>query len=161
MGASQVFSLQPFKENGGPEYVRPTAFREISGAFKRARNGRLRAGSRAPEVPVPCFKSPVLQKIFPVNLGRELLEKRLQHSGFLLRNRPGSLKNAKFPVKFPVSREFAWRRVRSALRRQPASPGHGDFALSNAENARQWRAFAHWRSVSRLQIWPLPGQNSR
>jgi hypothetical protein len=27
--------------------------------------------------------------------------------------------NAKFPVKFPVSREFAWRRVRSALRRQP------------------------------------------
>src|SRR5271163_1339274 len=26
-----------------------------------------------------------------------------------------------FPVKFPVSREFAWRRVRSALRRQPAS----------------------------------------
>src|SRR5471030_2024449 len=27
---------------------------------------------------------------------------------------------ADFPVKFPVSREFAWRRVRSALRRQPA-----------------------------------------
>ena len=26
---------------------------------------------------------------------------------------------AKFPVKFPVSREFAWRPVRSALRRQP------------------------------------------
>jgi hypothetical protein len=34
-----------------------------------------------------------------------------------------SPKNAKFPVKFPVSREFAWRRVRSALRRQPGSPG--------------------------------------
>src|ERR1700730_12014963 len=32
--------------------------------------------------------------------------------------------------------------------RQPASPGHGDFALRNAKNARQWRAFAHWRSVS-------------
>ena len=28
---------------------------------------------------------------------------------------------AKFPVKFPVSREFAWRQVRSALRRQPGS----------------------------------------
>ena len=28
---------------------------------------------------------------------------------------------AKFPVKFPVSREFAWRRVRTALRRQPGS----------------------------------------
>jgi hypothetical protein len=33
---------------------------------------------------------------------------------------PGSPEIAKFPVKFPVSREFAWRRVRSALRRQPA-----------------------------------------
>jgi hypothetical protein len=30
---------------------------------------------------------------------------------------------AKFPVKFPVSREFAWRRVRSALRRQPKKAG--------------------------------------
>ena len=29
---------------------------------------------------------------------------------------PGSLKSAKFPVKFPVSREFVWRH---ALRRQP------------------------------------------
>src|SRR5882762_3011094 len=33
---------------------------------------------------------------------------------------PGSLKCAKFPVKFPVGREFRWRRVRSALRRQPS-----------------------------------------
>ena len=39
----------------------------------------------------------------------------------------GSLKIAKFPVKFPVSREFAWRRVRSALRRQPASPRFREF----------------------------------
>ena len=30
-----------------------------------------------------------------------------------------SRKNAKFPVKFPVCREFVWRLVRSALRRQP------------------------------------------
>jgi hypothetical protein len=28
----------------------------------------------------------------------------------------------KIPDKFPVSRESAWRRVRSALRRQPATP---------------------------------------
>jgi hypothetical protein len=35
------------------------------------------------------------------------------------------LKIAKFPVKFPVSKELARRRVRSALRRQPA------FSLSN------------------------------
>jgi hypothetical protein len=31
----------------------------------------------------------------------------------------GSPEIAKFPVKFPDSREFAWRRVRSALGRQP------------------------------------------
>ena len=35
---------------------------------------------------------------------------------------PGSREIAKFPVKFPVSREFAWRRVRSVLPRQPTSP---------------------------------------
>jgi hypothetical protein len=29
---------------------------------------------------------------------------------------------AEFPVKFPDTREFAWRLVRSALRRQPGSP---------------------------------------
>jgi hypothetical protein len=29
---------------------------------------------------------------------------------------------AEFPVKFPVSREFAWRPVRSPLRRQPGIP---------------------------------------
>jgi mono/diheme cytochrome c family protein len=32
-------------------------------------------------------------------------------------------KIAKFPVKFPVSREIAWRRVRIPLRRQPAMRG--------------------------------------
>src|SRR4051795_12421935 len=36
-------------------------------------------------------------------------------------NRFWGLKIAKFPVKFPVSREFAWRQVRSALRRQGGS----------------------------------------
>jgi hypothetical protein len=150
MGASQIFSLQPFKENGRPEYVRPTAFRRRSGRypvlFKRARNGRLRAGepgSRAPEVPVLCFKSPVLQKIFPVNLRGEFREKSLQHRSFLLRNRPGSLKNAKFPVKFPVSREFAWRRVRSALRRQPGSPALRESAPDTCRKARQWWAFTN------------------
>ena len=68
---------------------------------------------------------------------------------------------AKFPVKFPDTREFARRRVRSALRRQPGSPAPGDFALRNARNARQWRAFANWQPVSRLRIWPLPERNTR
>jgi hypothetical protein len=30
-----------------------------------------------------------------------------------------------FPEKFPVCREFGWRRVRSSLRRQPRSPVFG------------------------------------
>ena len=33
----------------------------------------------------------------------------------------GNPEIAEFPVRFPVSREFAWRRVRSALRRQRGS----------------------------------------
>jgi hypothetical protein len=33
---------------------------------------------------------------------------------------------AKYPVKFPDNREFSWRLVRSALRRQPGSPAVGD-----------------------------------
>jgi hypothetical protein len=35
------------------------------------------------------------------------------------------LKITKFPVKFPDSRESAWRRARSALLRQPGSPKDG------------------------------------
>jgi hypothetical protein len=42
-----------------------------------------------------------------------------------------------FPVKFPVSREFAWRRVRSALRRQPSSHSTGDSFVINLRYARQ------------------------
>ncbi len=38
--------------------------------------------------------------------------------------------NAKFPVKFPVSREFARRLVRSALRRQPNSPASEKMSLN-------------------------------
>jgi hypothetical protein len=40
-----------------------------------------------------------------------------------------SPKIARFPVKFPVTREFAWRRVRSPLRRQPASAALGYLTL--------------------------------
>jgi hypothetical protein len=58
-----------------------------------------------------------------------------------------SLKIAKFPVKFPVSREFVWRLVRSALPRQPGSPKAGDFSFSNGINGRRWWAFANWRAV--------------
>ena len=40
---------------------------------------------------------------------------------------PGGPEIAKFPVKFPVNREFDSRRVRSALRRQPGSPRFREF----------------------------------
>src|ERR1700687_2234089 len=50
---------------------------------------------------------------------------------------------AKFPVKFPVSREFQWRRVRSALRRQPASPDLREAvpALSFWALRPRWKSF--------------------
>src|ERR1700674_5647009 len=43
------------------------------------------------------------------------------------------LKIAKFPVKFPDSREIAWRRARSALRRQPGSPEAGEITPQRRE----------------------------
>jgi hypothetical protein len=46
-------------------------------------------------------------------------------------------KTAIFPVKFPVSREFARRRVRSALRRQPGSNSTEDCLHLKRRNARQ------------------------
>jgi hypothetical protein len=58
----------------------------------------------------------------------------------------------KFPVKFPVSREFGWRRVRSALRRQPGSRRLGENAPDSSRKACQQRAFAIRRSVSVLPI---------
>jgi hypothetical protein len=106
---------------------------------KVCKDGRLtdhvyeRREKFAGEFPVPAKKIPVSRNIFPVILHRELREKSLQHSSFLRGNRFGSLKTAKFPVKFPVGREFAWRRVRSALRRQPGIPGLGEYAPIGAE----------------------------
>ena len=58
--------------------------------------------------------------------------------------------NSKFPVKFPVSREFAWRRVRSALRRQPASHSAKDCWPYNPTSARQLRLSVNLLSVSIL-----------
>ena len=51
--------------------------------------------------PVPVKKIPVPRNIFPVNLCRELREKSLQHSSFLLGNRFGEPQNRKIPCKIP------------------------------------------------------------
>jgi hypothetical protein len=60
-------------------------------------------------------------------------------------------KIAKFPVKFPVSREFARRQVRSALRRQPGSHSIQDSVAKNPIKSRKMRAFADFTSVSVVQ----------
>ena len=93
---------------------------------KCARNGRLLDAywtltGRLPKFPVGVQKLPVPQNIFPVSLNRELFDKSLQDRGLLPRIVSQTPGITNFPVKFPVSREFAWRRVRSALRRQPGS----------------------------------------
>jgi hypothetical protein len=67
---------------------------------------------------------------------------------------------AKFPVKFPVSREFARRQARSALRRQPASHSTQDSTVENAESARQLRLFVSLCSVSILQNSTICGAKS-
>jgi hypothetical protein len=59
---------------------------------------------------------------------------------------------AKFPVKFPVSREFARRLVRIPLRRQPTSPALKETVPNSRRNARQWRAFSIQRAVSSQRI---------
>src|ERR1700730_14936511 len=59
-------------------------------------------------------------------------------------------------VRFPI-RHLEVR----ILPPQPTSPAPGDFALSTAGNARQWRAFANWVSVSGLPNWPLRDRNRR
>ena len=87
---------------------------------------------------------PVLPlSLYPVNFRRELSEKGCSTAASCYGIASQSPKNAKFPVKFPVSREFAWRRVRSALRRQPGSLALGENVSDTRRKARQWRAFAN------------------
>jgi hypothetical protein len=56
---------------------------------------------RNPEFPDTCKKLPVPRNIFPVNKRRELREKWLWRSGFLLRNRSGEPRNREIPCKIP------------------------------------------------------------
>ena len=66
-------------------------------------------------------KNSQILKIFSLIICIGNCRKWLPRSGFLLLNRLHAAKIAKFPVKFPDTRELAWRPVRSALRRQPGS----------------------------------------
>jgi hypothetical protein len=71
--------------------------------------------------------------------------------------RSPSSKMRKFPVKFPVSREFARRRARSALRRQPGSAdrmrtGRLEWQKSPLIAVPLW----HWKSFQLPTLHLLP-----
>jgi hypothetical protein len=72
------------------------------------------------EFPVIGSKIPVLRNNFPVNWSRELLLSDYSAALSCTKNVFRSLKIVEFTAKFPDSREISWRRVRSALQRQPA-----------------------------------------
>jgi hypothetical protein len=55
---------------------------------------------------------------------------------------PFNPETAEFPVKFPVSREFAWRLVRIPLRRQPDILVFREFSLLDEKGLRN-AGFSH------------------
>ena len=67
---------------------------------------------------------------------------------------------AKFPAKFPVSRQFAQRRVRSALRRQPKGHTHR-LQPSFPEQARKGRQLEPLRAPSFVSRLPLGVSSGR
>ena len=101
---------------------------------------------------------PVSDEIFPDsfagNCSRSGCNTDASRIGFSLSH----AKQAKFPVKFPVSREFMWRLVRSALRRQPASPADRETAPDSHRKARQWRVFLIRCLVSVLRFHESKGR---
>jgi hypothetical protein len=77
---------------------------------------------------------------------------------FILQPSHRAPKTANFPVIFPVRREFAWRRVRSALPFQPSSPAVGATGAQIRRKARQSRPFAIPWVVSTLPFWQTAGR---
>src|SRR6266404_3732418 len=121
------------------------------------RNGRLRFLSSKSLIP---FENSLFFKIFSLiicvgNCSRSDCSAAVSWYSIV----PLSPRIAKFPVKFPDTREFAWRRVRSALRRQPGSPALREAVPDSRRNARQQRAFLIQRTVSSLPISPAEGRN--
>ena len=60
-----------------------------------------------------------------------------------------------FPVKFPVGREFKWRRARCALRRQPGIPALGRAFQETRNKAGNAGFFAHSTSSPGSQLAAL------
>ena len=110
----------------------------------------------AEQFPDPANFFPVPRKAFPVNLLRELRKKSCSAAVSSHEIGSGSLKIAKFPVKFPVSREFAWRRVRSPLRRQPGILAFGPAS----QETREWAGNPGFSRI-RFRLWPPASPNLR
>jgi hypothetical protein len=89
-----------------------------------------------------------------------MLEKRLRPGDLRLRNRLCQPKTAAFPEKFPVSREFGRRRVRTALCRQPVIPAFGD-SLQPAPHGPGNPGFSAFGFVFGLPVSQSPGPNGR
>ena len=70
-----------------------------------------------------------------------------------------SLEFAKFPVKFPVSREFCGRLARTALHRQPRSPAFMPISREVPERAANC-GLCIWPPVSRLPFRLFGGAKS-
>src|SRR5271169_5861336 len=62
-------------------------------------------------------------------------------------------------LRIRVDFDSTIRRFESSRPSQPVRVG--DFTLRSVTNARQWRAFANWLSVSGVRTWPLREQNRR
>jgi hypothetical protein len=93
---------------------------------------------------IPCSSKSFSLLIFTGNCSRSDSSTAVSRHGI----RAWNPKNAKFPVKFPVSREFARRLERSALRRQPAIPA----SVQAAQDTRDWAGNAGFSPVRfRLQ----------
>jgi hypothetical protein len=114
--------------------------RELSrGPFWRKSHLAMRS-SPADKIPCSYARIPCSTKIIPCsfeqgNSQRKPCNDVIIYSLWRSRNR----EFAKFPVKFPVSRETGQSRGPSALLRQPASPGSRDFHLNLARKpAVRW-----------------------
>jgi hypothetical protein len=86
-----------------------------------AGNSRSRSND-APEFPAMEPRFPVSLNPVPCSLAQGISTKGgCKHRTFSLDGESPRHQNHSFPEKFPVCREFGWRRVQSVLRRQPRS----------------------------------------
>jgi len=106
----------------------------------------------ADKPPRSSTKIPLSRNNFSVNLHRELSEKPLQHSDFLLQN------HLLGPLLFSLLNSLLAGNLpgdgRDQQRCQPDSCGVGETSSPTSRKAHNWRTFAVWLTVSRLLSTP-------